>query len=265
MPCLDNKIVTSMTIYVDDSSHNSPSFIYAKQFDSNSRYIKVKLMDQSGQIIPDSTVKLNAVKPDGTQIYVDGEINSDGTITFEITGSLLTDVGNIVCDISIFDLEDSELVLLTSSSFYIIVDKSNYSVEAVEGSDSIPDLIEGASELGDSPFFLVIQTETISGEQQTVLRKIPLNAALISKVDKINKASRVYITTNTGAQSSLEYTDAKTASTIVKRDSSGRFKAAAPSGNDHVATKKYVDDAVAGAVITVQAITTAEISALFDA
>ena len=138
---LENKIVSNITVYFDNLVKNIPPYLFAKQYDSNSRYIIVKMMGSEGQYIVTSRCQLNATKPDGTHIYADGEINQDGTVTFEISSNMLSAVGNVSCDVSIFDVDDDSRVLLTSSTFYIVVDKSNYDEDAIESSDEFPALL----------------------------------------------------------------------------------------------------------------------------
>ena len=130
---LDNRIVTDMTIYVDDTTHNAPAYTYAKQYDANSRFLRIKLMSSSGQIQVAGLAQLNCTKPGGQQVYVAGTNNNDGSVTFGLSSNLLTDVGKVTCDVTVFDAANSSQILLTSSTFYIIVDKSNYDQDAIAG------------------------------------------------------------------------------------------------------------------------------------
>ena len=59
-------------------------------------------------------------------------------------------------------------------------------------------------------------------------------------------ANATYITDGSGAQGYVQYGYAATPSTIVYRDSNGRFSAADPSVSSEVANKGYVDSAVSG-------------------
>lgn len=128
----NNKIVTHMTIYVDDSSHNVPAYIYAKQYDTRSRYINVRVMSANGQIFSWDTARLNTISPVGKALYVMGEREDDGTVTVEITQGLLMAVGKVSCDITLYKDED----MITTSTFYILVDKSNFVGDAPESTDS---------------------------------------------------------------------------------------------------------------------------------
>jgi hypothetical protein len=152
----DNKIVTHATIFTDDASHNTPSYIYAKQYDKNSRYITVTLMSAAGQVVVSTSARLNMTKPDDTTIYTNATIESDGSVTFKIPGNVMDLVGVVNCDITVYASANSDTVLLTSSTFYIVVDKSNYDLDAAPGSDEYV-IAARASDLGTS----VIDDETV--------------------------------------------------------------------------------------------------------
>ena len=79
--------------------------------------------------------------------------------------------------------------------------------------------------------------------------KIPTELAvkneLDNKVDKIDSANQVYITSNSEEQSSISYDTANTANTIVRRDNNGQINVnLTPTANTNASSKKYVDDKV---------------------
>lgn len=135
MQDLDNKVITNITLFADSSGQNNPQYVYAKQHDANSRYLVAKIVGSGKDIIVTGTAQLNATKPDGTHSYVAGSINKDGTITIELTSNLLAVDGKISCDITIFNSEDEQQTLLTTSTFYILVDESNYDSGAIESTN----------------------------------------------------------------------------------------------------------------------------------
>lgn len=57
----------------------------------------------------------------------------------------------------------------------------------------------------------------------------------------------VYAETPVGSQTMLAVASTAKSNAVVQRDSSGRFEVASPTSDNDCATKKYVDDAVAGA------------------
>ncbi len=64
-----------------------------------------------------------------------------------------------------------------------------------------------------------------------------------NKVNQTDATSKIYATDNTGAQTTLSYTDSNTASTVVMRNASSQINIAqTPTANNHAASKKYVDD-----------------------
>lgn len=167
MPSLENKVVTHITLYVDASTQNRPPYVYAKQYDANSRYLVVRIMDSNKGIVVTGAAQLNATKPDGTHSYITGTANEDGTVTIGLTPNLLAVEGKISCDITVFDSADGDQVLLTTSTFFILVDKSNYDSDAIESKDDFSSAGEKIDDLilkqeGDeNKLFLAYQGETI--------------------------------------------------------------------------------------------------------
>ena len=135
MPNLKNKVVTYMTLSADASTCNNPSQVYAKKSDANSRYLVVRIVDANGSIDVQGNAQLNATKPDGTHVYVGGDTNDDGTVTILLKSSVLALDGKVSCDITVFDKEDNETVILTTSTFFILVADSNYKADALESTN----------------------------------------------------------------------------------------------------------------------------------
>ena len=135
MPSLENKIVTHITLSADASTHNRPPYVYAKQYDANSRYLIVRIVDSNKDINVKSASQLNATKPDGTHAYISGTANADGTVTFGLTNNLLAAEGKIDCDITVFDSTSESQSMFTTSTFFILVDESNYNADAIESTD----------------------------------------------------------------------------------------------------------------------------------
>lgn len=138
MQNLENKVVTYITLHTDTATQNRPMYIYAKQYDYNSRYIVVRIADSNKTIPITGSVQLNATKPDGNHSYISGSVNEDGTVTIGLTPNLLAVEGKISCDITVFDSDNNDQVLLTTSTFFIIVDKSNYDIDAIESTNEFP-------------------------------------------------------------------------------------------------------------------------------
>lgn len=145
---MENKIITPVTLHVDASNYNRPNCIYAKQYDANTRYLKVRIAGAKGTLPVSGTVQLNATKPDGTHSYTGGEICEDGTILVELTSQLLSVEGKVSCDISIFDSENENQEILTTSTFFILVDKSNYDSDAIESKDEFTTVSDALTKMG---------------------------------------------------------------------------------------------------------------------
>lgn len=91
-------------IVVDLSNETYFNYINAVQGDSGSRFVRVIILNNSVQYIPDeeTTAILRCKKPDGTFILNDGEITQDGAIIAELTENMLSSVGLCRCEISLY-------------------------------------------------------------------------------------------------------------------------------------------------------------------
>lgn len=81
------------------------SYIQAKQGDDASRYVKITVTANGvTQAVPTTaTATFRALKPDGKSIYNSATINSDGTVTVELTEQTLAVPGRVMADVSITD------------------------------------------------------------------------------------------------------------------------------------------------------------------
>ena len=145
MQIFDNKVITYVTLYTDHRD-SYPVCISAKQHDQGTRYIQATIQSKSGTVnMYGSYVQMNATKPDGTKLYVIGTVNNQGIVTVGVSGELLDTPGKIPCDISFFDSEDMKNKILTTMTFYIVVEQSHYDPEASEGEviiDGEPNIVE---------------------------------------------------------------------------------------------------------------------------
>lgn len=146
----ENKVVSHISVYLDKTEKNLPAYVYAKQYDSNSRYIVARVLTESGTYVPPEVCQLNATKPDGNMAYVEGEVNADNTVSFLLTSNLLACHGTVSCDISFFSGGEKQ-ALLTTSTFYIIVGRSNFDADAVESTtEEMIAIIAEAKAAGDA-------------------------------------------------------------------------------------------------------------------
>lgn len=142
-------IVTDLKIFLDAYGTNSPAFVYAKQYDT-ARYIRATVLSEDGKYRIESGCQLNITKPNGTKSFILGSVNTDdGTALFKLTSQSLSLDGVASCDISIFEEDDEEERTLTTSTFYITVEKSLFDEDAVEDQDEYSGVAEVLSQIGE--------------------------------------------------------------------------------------------------------------------
>lgn len=118
---------------VEVSKPNIFQAIVAKQYDMNTRFLKVTLVDGNDIIdIPkrnDGSIKvvINAERPDGRNKSFEGEVNGDDdTVTVPLHSWMLEIEGTVICDISIIDTKADNNKKLTTTSFTLLVEKAAY-------------------------------------------------------------------------------------------------------------------------------------------
>lgn len=128
-------------ISVDVASENIFQSIIAKQYDTDSRFLKVKLTNEGSQILvlPASTVLINARREDGNAKAFAGTVNDDGTVTVPITNWMLELDGQVKCDISVIDKDKRKL---SSTSFQITVEEAAYTGEEIYKDEDYDVLME---------------------------------------------------------------------------------------------------------------------------
>jgi len=127
-------------ITVDVAKANVFQAIVAKQFDSNSRFLKATITNDGEPLtIPSSaSVTINALREDGNAEAFLGSVNDDGTITVPLSNWMLQHDGIVKCDISIVTADSK----LTTTMFSLAVEEAAY----------------GGSDISDDPNYdLLIQ------------------------------------------------------------------------------------------------------------
>ena len=127
-------------ITVDVAKANVFQAIVAKQFDSNSRFLKATITNNGEPLtIPSSaSVTINALREDGNAEAFLGSVNDDGTITVPLSNWMLQLDGIVKCDISIVTADSK----LTTTMFSLAVEEAAY----------------GGSDISDDPNYdLLIQ------------------------------------------------------------------------------------------------------------
>ena len=189
MPSLENKVVTHITLYADASTQNRPPYVYAKQYDANSRYLVVRIVDSNKDIAVTGAAQLNATKPDGTHSYIAGTANEDGTVTIGLTANLLAVEGKVSCDITVFDSADGDQALLTTSTFFILVDESNYDSDAIESTDEFSTVSDALTKIAAD------RAAAESARDEAVSAAEEVQTTLATKADGlVLDGSRLYLT-----------------------------------------------------------------------
>ena len=77
-------LTITKSISVDVSAENTFQSIIAKQYDTNSRFLKIQLKNENEPIRIDSScsVQINASREDNTAKAFSGIVNDDGTVTW---------------------------------------------------------------------------------------------------------------------------------------------------------------------------------------
>lgn len=118
------------SLFLDVSLQNRIQAVVAKQYDKNSRFLKIQMTDEGRPIFVEQTsvVTINASRADNTYKMFAGKVNDDGTVTVPITYWMLELDDKVSCDISVVDVEGRKLSTL---NFTIEVERSNYTGEEI--------------------------------------------------------------------------------------------------------------------------------------
>lgn len=159
--------------------------LVAKQYDMNTRFLKVTLMDCGTRInIPatDTTkVIINAERKDGQSKGFDGVINDDGTVTVPLHSWMLELDGTVICDISVIDIEADNNKKLTTTSFTLIVEKAAYGGDEVTNDPQYDVLVQ----------LVEICTEASVAAQEALEKSNTANAKYEACVEATENANAV--------------------------------------------------------------------------
>ena len=202
------KIIKELNIEV--TKPNVFQAIVAKQYDMNSRFLKVTLTDCGNVVtIPyskDISVIINAVRPDGESNGFGGEVNEDGTLIVPLHSWMLELDGMVTCDISVIQTTESDNKKLTTTSFDLMVEKAAYGGEDITTDpqyDVLVELIERVENIEAGGGGGGIVDQTYKPESENAQSGIAVNEAIKKNETKTNntfsnalkgKASGQYIT-----------------------------------------------------------------------
>lgn len=138
------KIIKELNI--DVTKPNVFQAVVAKQYDMNSRFLKVTLTDCGSvvQIPYSDNIKavISAERVDGQSKGFDGEVNEDGTVTVPLHSWMLELEGLVKCDISVIETTEDNNKKLTTTSFDLMVEKAAYGGEDVTTDPQYDVLVE---------------------------------------------------------------------------------------------------------------------------
>lgn len=108
------------SIVLDVSAVNKHQYIDAKQLDDQSRFLNVTLLANGEPVTIEAgtTAMFRAVKPDKHSVCYAAQINSDGTVTVELSQQALACKGVVEADVS---LVGSDGEVLSTASFFLQV------------------------------------------------------------------------------------------------------------------------------------------------
>ena len=123
-------------IRVDVSQPCNLQAILAKQYDCNSRFLKITLTDCGTKIdVPNtSKVTINTNRPDGQSKSFNGDANTDGTVTVPLPQWSLSVVGDLKCDVSVTDTSTNER-LTTMDIWVNVIEAANDNTDISENPD----------------------------------------------------------------------------------------------------------------------------------
>lgn len=130
---------TNQKIILDFGQKNGPVTVWAKQGDSQSRYIEITPLNCGQEMKLESGVRaeLRVTKHD-KKVAVHTAAISNGVIIAELTNQILAADGEAVAEIAL--LKGAEI--LSTQTFVINVEKSAYNADKVESSDDYKALLE---------------------------------------------------------------------------------------------------------------------------
>lgn len=131
-----------ITLYVDRK--NKYKYVYGKQSDTKSRFLKVTIVDGGKKVVlgSDDNAKFRALKPDGTAVFNDCVIEPDGTVLVELSAQTLAVEGHVSADVVIIGKSDE---ILATANFCIIVEKAPVGKD-IESSNEFLALVEAMNQ-----------------------------------------------------------------------------------------------------------------------
>ncbi len=147
------KICTPIKLNV--SKLNVLENVFAKQRDSNSRYLDCAFFDGNNKFlkVTGGDIAVNAMRADGTYRSFAGSINENGTVRVPLTNWMLDVAGTLSCSVTVYEGDEK----LTTAMFELTVQPSENPTGTVSPDDPNVDLAEQLVERFEAA---VLQIET---------------------------------------------------------------------------------------------------------
>lgn len=132
------KIYTPIKLNV--SKLNVLENVFAKQRDSNSRYLDCAFFDGNNKFlkVTGGDIAVNAMRADGTYRSFAGSINENGTVRVPLTNWMLDVAGTLSCSVTVYEGDEK----LTTATFALMVQASDNPTGTVSPDDPNVDLAE---------------------------------------------------------------------------------------------------------------------------
>lgn len=133
--------------------------VYAKQNDNNTRFLRIHC-SKNGEFFPVPTgyrVDIKILTPDNRHLLYSPIINTDGTLQFELTQSILLKPGRCEAEVIVYNATATERI--STMNFQITVQGEAYGDDVIVDSDEFHTLMELYEKLGN------ITYEVISDEK----------------------------------------------------------------------------------------------------
>lgn len=153
------------TITLDLCQKTPQKFVYTKQGDNASRFVRIKLTHRGEDYAPQGvTAHLRARKPDGTMVFDPAVLNGDGTVTVELTRQVLAVPGAVLADLC---LCGSAGEILSTVSFVIQVDLAPMG-DRVDSANELLTLMELVARVEDG----LVVDKTLSRQDRAADAKV---------------------------------------------------------------------------------------------
>lgn len=126
------KVITGIKL---DTVKPNNIVVHAKQYDANTRYLCVTILNNGVQYPAESTqtARINVYRADGKSEAFAGEVNTDGTVTVPVPYFAVELDDRAMCDISVIGANDEKI---TTLRFVLQVEPASYDGDVISTDDA---------------------------------------------------------------------------------------------------------------------------------